>query len=207
MRHDTPHIFGYTDRFSARPGETLTFHISGENVLEYDAALVRLHHGFTGSAGPGFQETPVPSEFDGRHPAEWHVCTPGSFVEVPDPLGLLRGREGFRLRAAVFATLPGDSRSSTLGAYHVTQNSMAAGGSRQTVMGTWDDETRTGFALTLENGVPTVIWNEDGEMKQLCVEGQLVECQWYDLEATYLPDDGLVTLSCVPATGLMNRLS
>ena len=46
-----------------------------------------------------------------------------------------------------FATLPGDSRSSTLGAYHVTQNSMAGGGSRQTVMGTWDDETSTGRGL------------------------------------------------------------
>jgi N,N-dimethylformamidase len=207
MRHETPHMFGYTDRFSARPGETVNFHISGENVLEYDAALVRLHHGFTGSAGPGFQETPVPSEFDGTHPAQWHACTPGSFIEVPDPLGLLRGGDGFRLRAAVFATLPGDSRSSTLGAYHVTQNSMAGGGSRQSVMGTWDDETSTGFALALEDGVPTVIWNEDGEMKQLRLESQLVECQWYDLEASYLPDDRLVTLTCVPADGVMNRLS
>jgi N,N-dimethylformamidase len=207
MRHDTPHIFGYTDRFSARPGETLTFHISGENIVEYDAALVRLRHGFTGSAGPGFQETELPSEFDGRHAAEWHPCTPGSFVEIPDPLGLLRGRDGIRLRAAVFATLPGESRSSTQGAYHVTQNSMAAGGSRQAVMGTWDEEAGTGFALALEDGVPIVIWNEDGEQRQLRLTRRLAECQWYDLEASYLPDDRLVTLSCVPTNGLMNRLS
>lgn len=69
MRHDSPHIFGYTDRFSARPGETLTFHVSCENLTAYDASLVRLRHGYTGAAGPGFLETELSSSFAGSFAA------------------------------------------------------------------------------------------------------------------------------------------
>lgn len=61
-----PKIFGYTDRFAARPGESLSFHVSCEGASAYQASLVRLRHGFTGEAGPGFLEAPVRSEIDGE---------------------------------------------------------------------------------------------------------------------------------------------
>lgn len=207
MHHESPHLFGYTDRFSARPGETLTFHVSCENVSAYDAALVRLHHGFTGAAGPGFEETEVDSDFDGTYPGEWHACTPGSYVEIDDPFGALKGGEGLRLSAMIFATLPGDSRSAGLGAYHVTQNSMTAGGARQTVMGTWDGETGGGYALLLEKGVPAFVWNENGTPRRLSLDRPVIENQWYEIVATYSPHAGAVTLELTPQANLMNRMA
>lgn len=60
-------IFGYTDRFSVAPGETLSFHVSCEGVSGYEAAVVRLRHGYTGSAGPGFLETEIPSNVAGLY--------------------------------------------------------------------------------------------------------------------------------------------
>lgn len=207
MKHQTPHIFGYTDRFGARSGETLTFHVSGENIEEYQASLVKLRHGFTGSAGPGFLETELHSEFDGVHKADWHVCRPGSYVEVDDPRGQLRGASAFRLRAEVFATLPGDTRTAGLGAYHVTQNSMTGASSKQTILGTWDDATSTGYALLLDNGAPTFVWGDGNSPSSVRVGEQLAANQWYQLEVAFDPVAARVTLCCRPLNSLMNRLS
>ena len=207
MTHVHPHMFGYTDRFSARPGETITFHVSCENVDEYEAALVQLRHGFTGSAGPGFLETPIESSFDGTYAGEWHECRPGSYVEVEDPHDLLRGRDGFRVRADVFATLPGDDRSPGLGAYHVTQNSMVGGSSLQTVLGTWDSVARTGYAIVLDGGVPTLLWSHGRELGRLSLDQPLMPNQWYEVEAELDPARELIRLTCAPKSNIMNRVA
>jgi len=207
MRHDSPHIFGYPDRFSARPGETLTFHVSCENIPAYDASLVRLRHGYTGASGPGFLETELPSSFEGTLAGAWHECRPGSYVEIPDPQGLLRGIDGFRLQATVFATLPLDDRSSGLGAYHVTQNSISRDNAAQSVMGTWDKTTETGYALILDGGLPTFVWSADGQVERLALDTPLLPNQWYELEVTYAPAGDGVALICRPRDSLMNRLS
>ena len=205
MRHSSPHIFGYTDRFSGRPGETLTFHISCEGMQQYEASLVKLRHGFTGSAGPGFLETEIPSDFDGTYEGAWHECRPGSYVEVDDPDRKLIGTGDLRLRAAIFATIAGDARTTGLGAYHVTQNSTSGSGSLQTVLGAWDDGAETGYALALEDGVPTFLWNEGGGVKRLHLGEQLADNQWYDLEVEFRRASGTVRLSSTPLTSLMNR--
>ena len=205
MTHEHPHIFGYTDRFSGRPGETLDFHISCEGVETYEATLVKLRHGFTGSAGPGFLETEIASAFSGTHKGAWHECRPGSYVQVEDPDGRLTPRGDLRLRATIFATLPGESREAGLGAYHVTQNSMSSRGSLQTVLGNWDDGLEAGYALVLEDGVPTFIWNERGGVRRLALEQQLEANQWYDLDIEFDRSTETVRLSRTPRTSLMNR--
>ncbi|WP_314094610.1 N,N-dimethylformamidase beta subunit family domain-containing protein [Microbacterium foliorum] len=207
MRHDSPHIFGYTDRFSARPGETLTFHVSCENLTAYNADLVQLRHGYTGATGPGFLETELPSAFNGSYTGAWHECRPGSYVEVPDPGGLLRGADGVRLHATVFATMPLNERGSSLGAYHVTQNSMSRRSAAQSVMGTWDTTSETGYGLILDGGIPTFVWNVGGDAQRLALDTPLLPNQWYELDVTYAPGDGRVTLTSRPRDSLMNRLS
>ena len=61
-------VLGYPDQLSVRPGDTVTFHVSGEGADTFDAQLVRLIHGDTQPAGPGFKEIEVPSAVDGTHP-------------------------------------------------------------------------------------------------------------------------------------------
>ena len=43
-------LTGYSDRFSARPGETLSFHVSA-TVSRYEAELVRVRHWDPNPAG------------------------------------------------------------------------------------------------------------------------------------------------------------
>ena len=49
-------IAGYADRFSVHPGEDVRFHVSSEHSEGYQAEIVRLIHGDTNPAGPGYKE-------------------------------------------------------------------------------------------------------------------------------------------------------
>ncbi|MFN3602334.1 MAG: N,N-dimethylformamidase beta subunit family domain-containing protein [Dietzia sp.] len=191
-------VYGYTDRLSARPGEQLTLHVSCEDVDSYGATVVQLHHGFDGSAGPGFQETVVPTAVDGTYPGRRYECRPGSFVEVSDPSGALQDPAGFEVRAAIFPTLPRDDRSGTLGAYRISHSSVAFHGEHQTVLGTWDADTSTGWALTLDDGRPTFVWSESGLSHTVQLDTALTAHHWYELLVQVPSGDGEVTLTCAP---------
>ena len=57
-------LLGYTDRLSAAPGDTIRFMVSSDHD-RYASRLVRLIHGDTNPAGPGFKQVLVPSAIDG----------------------------------------------------------------------------------------------------------------------------------------------
>jgi len=52
----TATIHGYSDRISVAPGEQIQFMVSCEGAATYQADIVRLIHGDTNPAGPGFKE-------------------------------------------------------------------------------------------------------------------------------------------------------
>src|SRR5437763_13980647 len=78
-------LFGYASGFSACAGQTLSFHVSGENIDGYEARLVRLRHGHDAPGSPGLREMEIPSAIDGPHAARFHEARPGSSVVVGDP--------------------------------------------------------------------------------------------------------------------------
>src|SRR3954468_6503129 len=90
-------VFGYTDRLSARSGESLSLHVSCPEDDAFDVSIVRLQHGWDGAAGPGFAETAIPSDVDGRYQGRQYACVPGSYVEVPDPESMLAWSTGLSL--------------------------------------------------------------------------------------------------------------
>lgn len=200
-----PKIFGYTDRFAARPGESISFHVSCEGPSAYQASLVRLRHGFTGEAGPGFLETPISSEFDGEKQGTQYACQPGSYVEVPDPSSLMTDPNGLVIKAKVYPTLPLSSRSGNYGAYHVTQNSFGGGSDRQVILGNWDDESSRGYALVLDAGRPTFLWSEQGTMKSLALERPLEGHHWFSLRVEVDTAAGQIHLTQAPLSNIMNR--
>jgi N,N-dimethylformamidase len=198
-------IFGYTDRFAARPGEALSFHVSCEYVANYQASLVRLRHGFTGQAGPGFLETAIPADFEGTYRGAWFACQPGSFVEVPDERGVLGAPDDFLIEAHIFPTLPQGARSGHFGAYHVTQNSFGESSGMQAVLGNWSEATKTGYALVLDQGKPTFIWNDGATTKTLSLDAAVEGHQWYKLTVRIVSSEGKVHLEQVPVANIMNR--
>jgi len=49
-------IVGYSDQLSMMPGRTIRFMVNCEGAEKYRVDLVRLIHGDTNPAGPGFKE-------------------------------------------------------------------------------------------------------------------------------------------------------
>lgn len=61
-------ITGYSDRISARPGETVRFYVHSEQGEAYRAHIVRLIHGDTDPNGPGYKEEEIDTAGNGDYP-------------------------------------------------------------------------------------------------------------------------------------------
>lgn len=97
-------LTGYTDRWSVRAGERITFHVHSA-AGGYDAQLVRLIHGDENPAGPGFKETELASPVNGRHPGEARRMTKGSCAVAALPPETRAGATGWSLALWVWPTL------------------------------------------------------------------------------------------------------
>ncbi len=207
MTANLQQIFGYPDRFAAQPGEALSFHVSCENSRSYNASLVRLLHGFTGEAGPGFLETECSSEINGKYDGKRYICQPGSYVEINDNQDVLATPDDFVIEVHVFPTLPQGVRSGNFGAYHVTQNSFGSSQGYQAIMGNWSEASQTGYALILDRGRPAFIWRDGETSQKLYLETALEENQWYRLTVRIVAGESKIYLDQTPVSNIMNRCS
>lgn len=97
-------ITGYADRFSVHAGERIRFMVSTQ-ASRYRAQVVRLIHGDTNPAGPGFKAVAVASTLEGEHAGRHQILRPGSYIHIPHRLTL--GADGsFSLHLWLQATLP-----------------------------------------------------------------------------------------------------
>ena len=71
-------ITAYGDKWSVQQGDAIRFHVNCDGPSAYDAQLVKLIHGDTNPAGPGFKEVPVDAPFNGRHDGRKQVIHSGS---------------------------------------------------------------------------------------------------------------------------------
>jgi N,N-dimethylformamidase len=94
-------ITGYVERWSTRPGETLSFMISVQQGGPYRARMARVICGDPNPGGPGYREVPVPWALEGAHEGRQQDIHLGSWAEVPLvvlPTG------GFTILATVWPT-------------------------------------------------------------------------------------------------------
>ncbi|MES1153039.1 MAG: hypothetical protein ABUL54_14145, partial [Dongia sp.] len=97
-------IVGYTDRLSARPGETVSFKVSCEGgAAEYDAEILRLVCGDDSPGGPGFKAEPVAASVNGRYPGRRQPVNCGSFGIVSSDVGR-PAADGFTVAAVIAPT-------------------------------------------------------------------------------------------------------
>ena len=134
-------VVGYGDRWSVQPGETIHFMVSAE-VPHYDARVVRLIHGDTNPAGPGYKERPVASAIEGRYEGRAQTYHLGSFALVPDSAVLQPG-DGLTLSAWIFPTTPGDHE--------------------QAILAKWDEAAEAGYALVVDAAGALALRLGDGD--------------------------------------------
>lgn len=175
-------IIGYSDRFSVKPGEDISFLVSSD-VAEYAADIVQLIHGDTNPDGPGFKVAEVSTPVTGAYSGRVQTVYAGSHVRVEDDPRL-------RLDAAFTVQVL------------VNPTRLAAG--QQALIAKWDAVTSAGYGLYLgEDGTFTLtVGDGSGATQTLSATAQVLEGIWYLVAATY--DGSELTLLQRPMVGTAN---
>ena len=169
-------LFGYADKISVKPGETIQFHVNADGTDIATAQLVRLIHGDQHPAGPGFVEEEIDCPVNGVWRVEKQYTQVGSFLEVADPQRRLALEGSLTLFAFVYPTWP-----------HV--------GHRQCLMGRWDNDKNYGFCLGINQSGRLEFWVGQGdEVDYLQAEVPLQPQMWYFLAASLDARTGRATL-------------
>ena len=100
-------LIGYADRWSARPGETISFKVSSRSAEPFQARLVRVISGDPNPAGPGIKEEAVASTFEGSWPSRAQDAQLGSYARIP---GARLEEDALTVSATIWPTLPGRER-------------------------------------------------------------------------------------------------
>lgn len=177
-------LFGYTDRISVKPGDTIQFHVNADGTDTAEAQLVRLIHGDEHPVGPGFMEEEIACEGNGSWAVRKQYTQVGSYLEVADPAGKLALDGSLTLFGFVMASLP-------------------KVGLRQCFLGRWDNTRNFGFCLGLSQDGHVEFWVGQGnEVDYVVSEVQLWPKAWYFVAATFDAATGRAELHL---EGVVNR--
>ena len=178
-------IHGYADRLSVAPGEAVEFKVSCEEPGRYRADVVRLIHGDTNPAGPGFREEELETDAGGEHDGRFQDTDAGSCVVVEDD-GALALSGPFTLHAFVLPTTP------------VKEG--------QAIMGRYATGSGTGYALTIEGGALTLVLGSGGNTAKVSLKEPFYPGCWYSVAATFNPESGRATLYSKSVVNSVNSL-
>jgi N,N-dimethylformamidase len=169
-------IFGYANKISTKPGETIDVHISADGVTEADAKLVRLIHGDEHPDGPGFMEEEVDCEADGPWAVHKQYTQVGSYLKVADPDARLALDGPITLFAFVYVGLP-------------------EAGLRQCLLSRWNNVENYGYSLGINQRGHFEFWLGQGsEVDYIQAEAPIIAKIWYFVAATYDPTTGRATI-------------
>lgn len=176
-------IVGYADKISVARGETIRFMVSCQPQT-YQAQIVRLRHGDTSPAGPGFKEEPVKTSVTGEYPGRHQTLKHGSYILVPDQPAL-RLSSSFTLQAWVYAT--------------------KLRGGTQGILTKGSPNNGTGYGLMVEDGnLSFFLGCEDGLVQRFTIGSPLRPATWYFCAAVYDAKQQSVRLLQRPSSGWPN---
>lgn len=166
-------ITGYSDTFSARPGETVQFMVNCE-LPSYTAEVVRVVCGDLNPKGPGVKEHVVKTAASGSYPGRRQTIESGSYAVVSSQ-PVLDELASFSVQAMIWPTTPGNGT--------------------QVVVSKWQDHRKSGFALVIRDGALAVqLGDGRGNVEVVSTRKTLLSHEWYFVAASYDADSRLVTL-------------
>ena len=176
-------ITGYSDKYSAFPGEKVKFYVNAEKKEDYDVQIVRLIHGDTNPEGPGYKEEEIGAQCNKTYQGRNQIIHGGSYVVIPNDDRL--NTASFTLQAYIFPTTPDKGK--------------------QGILTKWNDKTKSGYGLFVdENGCLSVMIGDGaGQVMNLSSEKKLMRKVWYLVAASYDAETGKVKLyqePCVTPT-------
>ena len=172
-------VAGYSDRFSVTPGEEITFYVHCENSESYQADIVRLIHGDTNPAGPGYKEELINTPVSDVYPGKAQPIYAGSYILVPH--NKLLDLSSFTICAIIYPTTPVvDLEGIEVGA--------------QGILTKWLAEEETGYGLFInEKGELALrIGRGIGRVEEFSTGQSLLRKVWYKVWASYDARNGRV---------------
>ena len=174
-------ITGYSDCYSIRPGDDITFYVNAENGEDYEARLVRLIHGDTNPDGPGYKEEEIAAPFDGSYSGRNQKIHGGSYVIVPHDARM--SVSSFTIQAFIFPTTPPKGR--------------------QGILTKWVNDT--GYGLFVDDDGCLALCIGDGNSVRTISSGKaLLRKVWYLAAAAYDAETGAVHLYQEPVVTSAN---
>ena len=172
-------VVGYADKLSVEPGAPITFMVSSEPG-RFSARLVRLIHGDTNPAGPGYKDAAVASTLDGEYDGALQMLRPGSYIRASSSTQVDAACD-LSLQMWICPTLPEKSVQTIIST------------------GTGEDD---GFALRLEDGRLTLRMGSAA----VSVDKTVRAGQWYFVSAVYDSASGAARLVIEPSWGVTSGL-
>lgn len=166
-------LLGYTDRLSVRPGDTIRFMVSCDQP-SYRSQLVRVIHGDTNPAGPGFRQEVVASSIDSLRPGKHEDIRAGSYAHFDIPAGALTSAFSFAVFVQPWNPGDGDQVIAGQGNPHTGESGWA-------------------LALNAQGGVEIVI-ADNGARTCYPVARAVARWQWYFLAVSVDVELGRVTV-------------
>jgi N,N-dimethylformamidase len=177
-------LFGYVDRISVQPGDTISFHVNADGTDIAEAQLVRLVHGDQHPTGPGFIEQMVDCAVNGSWVVKKQYTQIGSFLQVRDPDRRLALDASLTIFAFIYPSLP-------------------KVGLRQALVSRWDNTKNSGYCLGINQKGQLEFWVGQGsEVDSLAAEVPLHGKVWYFVAASLEAGSGRATIYQEP---VMNR--
>jgi len=169
-------LLAYADRWDVRPGEVVNFKVStGNRSTAYCFDVTRIRSAVDHPDGPGQHLSPMITEADGHHEAGNQTTRIGSYIAFDSPCpAALRA-----LRVTVKA-------KPTL-----------ATGAPQALVGAWDAQDDTGFALHFDavGRLGFVIGRGPGELATVATNDPLPLGCWYEATGSYDPVAGVLAVA------------
>jgi len=172
-------ILGYANRISVAPGESVEIMVSCDNMEKYDANLVRVVHGDTNPASPGYHEVPISLDLDGPFSGRYQPIHAGSCAIVDDAPPL-KALTSVGIQALVWPTLPGRSPQCIL--------------SRQ------DPNTGAGFQLFLDavGALAFELSSQNRKSATVSTQMPLIAERWYVISGGYDTETDILSVSQRP---------
>src|SRR4051812_2631051 len=133
-------IVGYGSEATARPGETLSFHVSTYAPGDYKASLVRVINGDTLSGAGRFKVEPVAASFTGSHLGSEQKVWSGSYITLDKPAPA--SKTSFSVVALIKPAMPGKGA--------------------QFVASRWDETRKAGWAIGVDERGEGALWIGEG---------------------------------------------
>ena len=169
-------LLGYIDRWSVKPGGSLTLMVSSAGAASFRTRIARILCGDPNPKGPGYREIAMPHPTDGVHQGSEQRIHLGSYVRLP-VVDLSGCGDAVVVMATIWPTTPRKGRQAVFA---------------------WAGEDGARLSLELSTDGATAVYEAGGETTRVATSKVLLERAWYEIRLAFHARSGELSVGQRP---------